>query len=195
MTYLFTNDYCTGGCGPLPVGSVVTSDAEPGVIDVVVTLFHGAFHDSASPQDHALAFDLTGTPNITVSDLQDTPFLTADGPEAPGTVHADGAGTFEYAINFPHVGHPPLITQFSFDISGPGVTLASFAPDSLGNFFATDIWAGSSLGPQTGNTGDVGAVLASPIPEPTSWALMLVGFGTFGALLRARRAAALRQAA
>ena len=186
-TYYFVVDACTGGCGAspsTPVGTVVTSVDSPGVIDVTVTLTSGgAFHDTNDPQHHALAFDLAGTPTITVSDLG-APF-TANGSQAPSSVGGDGLGTFEYVINFPKTRSPPVETTFSFDISGPGVGLNSFASNGQ-VYFLSDIWAGPG---QSGNTGDVGALPGAAVPEPASWALMLLGFGGLGAAMRSRRRA------
>jgi hypothetical protein len=186
-TYYFTQDFCDHGCGAspsTPVGYVKTSVESPGVIDVTVTLTNGGdFHDTNDPQHHALAFDLSGAPTITISDLG-APF-TSDGMEAPSNVDGDGAGTFEYVINFPHSNHPAAISSFSFDISGPGVTLASFVADAKHIFFASDIWAGPG---QSGHTGNVGTGAAST-PEPAAWSLMLVGLGGLGVAMRARRRA------
>jgi hypothetical protein len=187
-TYFFVVDGCTGGCGAsptTPVGTVVTSQEAPGVIDVLVTLTNGgAFHDTDDRQHHALAFDLSGTPTITVSDLG-TPF-TANGSQASSTVDDAGLGTFEYVINFPKVkGAVPVETSFSFDITGPGVTLDSFVSNGTA-YFGSDIWAGPL---QTGNTGNVGALPgAGPgVPEPATWAMMIVGMGLAGTALRRRR--------
>lgn len=187
-TYYFVEDACTGGCGAspsTPVGKVVTSVESPGVIDVTVTLFNGTFHDTDAKTHHALTFDLAGAPTITVSDLG-SPF-TANGMQAPGSVSAAGFGTFEYAIEFPKQkgSGVPTETSFSFDISGPGVKLSSFV-SNMQAYFTTDIWAGPG---QTGNTGNVGAVLGAAVPEPAAWALMLVGLGGLGAMMRSRRLA------
>jgi hypothetical protein len=189
-TYYFVKDSCTGGCGAspsTPVGKVVTSVESPGVIDVTVTLFKGTFHDTDDKNHHALAFDLAGTPTITVSDLG-SPF-TANGvqsPSAPGGVGAAGFGTFEYVINFPKQKKTvPVETSFSFDISGLGLKLSSFVSNTQA-YFTSDIWTGN----QTGNTGNVAALAGdASVPEPAAWALMLVGLGGLGASMRSQRRA------
>jgi hypothetical protein len=87
---------------------------------------------------------------------------------------------------------------FSSDSSGKVTGLGSgehFLSTSLGWWFAADIYDGV-----TGTTYSVGAKDAcisvdsvcatsggGTVPEPASWALMLVGFGGVGALLRCNR--------
>ncbi|MHB8530585.1 MAG: PEPxxWA-CTERM sorting domain-containing protein [Caulobacteraceae bacterium] len=185
-TYLLTLDGCTGGCGTAPFGKVVTSQEGTGTVDVTVTLFNGAiFHDTNDPQHHALVFDLTGSPTVTISDLG-SPF-TADGTQAAGSNSASPFGDFEYVINFPHEKKPPAISTFSFDVSAASLTPASFTftySDFGHVLFATDIIGAN------GNTGNVGA-LAGAVPEPASWAMMLIGFLGLGALLRRRRGSSL----
>jgi hypothetical protein len=177
--YEFVLDGCSGGCGAspsTPVGSVTTELESPGVIGVTVTLTSGAFHDTSDKEHHALVFDLTGSPTITVSDLV-SPF-TANGLQSAGSISASPFGTFDYAIEFPHERHPPVETSFSFDItatSGPALTLDSFISNGHA-YFATDIWAGPG---QTGNTGNVGALVAG-VPEPSTWSMMTIGFALLG---------------
>lgn len=192
--YYFTVDGCTGGCGAspsTPVGNVdveAGTGADAGLVEVTVTLTNGgAFHDTNDPQHHALAFSLAGSPSITISDLG-APF-TANGVQAASTVSANGLGNFEYVVNFPkQKGTVPDITSFSFDIAG--INVNDFVVNSHKLFFATDMWAGPG---ETGNTGGVGAPGGSPgVPEPATWALMLVGFGLAGTALRRRTAVALR---
>ncbi len=69
-------------------------------------------------------------------------------------------------------------------INSPGDTLASFSTSTTGNFSA-DVVAKALPPPRRFTT--LGA-LPGAIPEPTTWALMLAGFGCLGAgLRRARR--------
>jgi PEP-CTERM motif len=46
---------------------------------------------------------------------------------------------------------------------------------------------GSATGDLSFNSGRVGVPMASVVPEPGTWALMILGFGGAGAALRARR--------
>ena len=190
-TYNFVEDACSGGCGAspaTPVGTVVTTLESPGVINVLVTLTNGgAFHDTNNKEQHALVFDLTGSPNISVSGLV-APF-TANGAQAPSSVSASGFGTFEYFIEFPKETHPPDETSFSFDVSstsGPALGLDSFVSNGRA-FFATDIWAGPGESGHTGNVGALPAGNGRSVPEPATWAMMIAGMGLVGTTLRRRR--------
>ncbi|MBN8815554.1 MAG: PEPxxWA-CTERM sorting domain-containing protein [Sphingomonas sp.] len=55
-----------------------------------------------------------------------------------------------------------------------------------------DLGAGSSNAGLTGFSGGSDAVV--PVPEPATWAMMLVGFGAVGGMLRSRRKATIRYA-
>ena len=44
-----------------------------------------------------------------------------------------------------------------------------------------------SLSRRTLLTGGIAAALTATAPEPTSWAMMLIGFGAMGAAMRRRR--------
>jgi hypothetical protein len=46
---------------------------------------------------------------------------------------------------------------------------------------------GDAVGQITNNTGPISVPLLSAVPEPASWALMIMGFGGVGSLLRKRR--------
>jgi len=65
-----------------------------------------------------------------------------------------------------------------------------FASTTLGWWFAADIYDGA-----TGGTYNVAAkdafLVNTPVPEPTTWALMIMGFGGAGAVLRRQRRVAI----
>ncbi|MDB5436644.1 MAG: hypothetical protein JWR47_2901 [Phenylobacterium sp.] len=181
--YVFTQDACTGTCGTGPFGTVtVTNDASlANTLDFVVQLAAGeTFHDTNDPQHHALTFDLVGNPTITISGLG-SPF-TASTPQAAGSTSAAGFGTFDYVINLPKGSDDP--SSFSFKATGAGPLTLDFNTVGANQiYFTTDIFGAN------GNTGNIGAILQTGggVPEPASWALMLVGFGGLGAALRHRR--------
>jgi hypothetical protein len=184
--YTFTQDGCTGTCGTGPFGTVtVTPDGSlANTLDFLVQLSGTeTFHDTNDSQHHALTFDMVGNPTITISGLG-SPF-TINGSQSAGSTSSAPFGSFDYVINLPHGSPDP--TSFSFKATGTAPLTLDFntvGPNHI--YFASDI-IGSN-----GHTGNVGAtLLAGGVPEPASWALMLIGFGGLGAALRHRRSQAL----
>jgi hypothetical protein len=132
------------------------------------------------------------------------------GPVGDGAL--DGSiGTYDYRVTFSLAGLNPatasIIGRWSTDNEGPGISLNG---GGLTNPIATDwsflsfhnfaINSGFHAGTNTldffvhndgGPTGlrveMSGTALAGGVPEPAAWALMIVGFGGVGAVLRSRR--------
>lgn len=187
--YTFTQSSCTSSCGTSPYGTVTVVQEAAGELGVTVALAPGSiFHDTkvtTNQQHYALVFNLQNAPAIRLSDLPSaftSPYAVSTAQKA-GSFTAAGFGSFEYAINFPHTKSPPSISVYSFDILGSGITLASIVKNSNGYFFSTDISHG-------GNTGNVAAnsfTTSIATPEPSTWALMLIGMAATGGLVRRRR--------
>ena len=101
----------------------------------------------------------------------------------------DGAVQAYDAISQTVATNPGDVYQISFNLNGGGFgNNPGFYSDLSTNGDITD----------TGGTGidvlayaQAGLPVAGTVPEPAAWALMLVGFGSMGALLRARRRQAL----
>ena len=78
----------------------------------------------------------------------------------------------------------------TFDVNGRLLTTGSgnrFKSTSLGWWFAADIWDADTG--QTYNVAARDAFRVGVVPEPGTWALMILGFGGAGAMLRRRRTA------
>ena len=103
----------------------------------------------------------------------------------------------------------PGITFSAVTLTGPGgpYTLSPF-PDNtslkLANTFLstgtyTFSFTGNNTNPPTGDVNAAGAltgnVTITPLPEPATWAMMLLGFGAIGLSVRSRRKSALAQIA
>jgi hypothetical protein len=99
-------------------------------------------------------------------------------------------GTFSNGINgtFKNGGGNGVAGPLDFTITG--VTTANFQPDSLGYVFAADV-----LGP-SGGTGAIAngdlhlritPPLTSPVPEPATWAMMILGFFGVGFMAYRRK--------
>ena len=183
----------TAGLSGSPYGEVDVTGAGSTSMDITVLLYGtNEFHWTKDTNHHALVFDLVGNPSITISGLP-SPF-TVNGVQAAGADSATPFGNFDYDINFPKgTGAMPVIHSFSFTVtSTSALVLEPTHTSTYGDvYFATDI-----VQPSTGKTGDVGALLPAPpphntfvptVPEPTTWALMILGFGGVGSLLRRTR--------
>jgi hypothetical protein len=135
-------------------------------------------------------FALTGAPAGFTLTTSATPTLT----NAPFT-------GFDVALNCGDPacgpgGSAPFGTSLTFDITGAslGVLLADPFQGHPINF-AVDVL--NSSFPAGANTGVVGGGLGTvtnPIPEPATWAMMILGFGGIGTMLRRRRSLALSAA-
>ena len=93
----------------------------------------------------------------------DDPFGPPDAPDDPFEMPKDG---------------PPPPSSSPGGPAGPGGPVV-FGPFGGGGPFFE--------GPPVGGAGPLGAPLA-PVPEPQTWAMMILGFGAVGYLIRRRRA-------
>lgn len=162
--YYLPVDHLTGGYGTAgPYGQVeLTQDGSD--VDVTVTLYDDSkFVRTGAGGGENFVFNATG---ITLADISGTG-LTA----VAGSIHADGAGNFQYGISFTGQG-----TGGSNAIAGPiSFTVASAAIADLivannkDQIFAADIISGVS-----GYTG----VVSTPVPIPA--AAYFLGSGLLG---------------
>ena len=182
------NFAAASGQNPGPFGTVTatTVDGNSNAMDIRVALNSNFVFVNTGGPHHAFAFNLAndGTPGV-VSNV------------APGGFAADGSGintpfgTFSNLIDWTGAqGGPPQgnAGPLTFRITDAGgISFSSFIAstgDSLapgGWLFSADLWA-------NGFTGNV-ATNSTPtlVPEPETYAMMLVGFGLLGFVARRRR--------
>jgi hypothetical protein len=183
-----------GCCGTLTSYGTVTATDDGSNLLIQVQLAPKVFFNNAGAPNNVLFFNLPGTTSISFSGLSG-PFSSTGNLSQPNATETSGsftappltssASNFQYRIVFDDTSHngnvAPGFGTLSFDILGEQVSdLGSL---SNGIIFGADIW-NSNTG---GTTGRVGAV-----PEPSTWAMMILGFLGVGFLAYRRRGSTLR---
>jgi PEP-CTERM motif-containing protein len=138
-----------------------------------------------------LAFNIfvsDGVNNFTLTEANSIAFAVGLDLTATATdlsFNYDGAGYFIFRA--PLGGGPFLCLQAAtpcFDFAAPGEGLEPVSPD---NVYEITRYTGTQI---------VASVAEGGVPEPATWAMMLVGFGAIGmAMRRNRRRAVLMQSA
>jgi hypothetical protein len=191
-TYVLNADFCSGGgCGSSSYGTINVTGQGTGTLNVDIELNAGTviFQEAGSDPHDEVWFD-TNTTSVDVEGLA-APF-SSNGVRAEGSHVANGTGgAFDYVLQRAHDGNPstPATGQHSllFTLTGPpALALGSTLVGNNNLFFVVDV-AGYNAAGALVNTGRVGATLQAGVPEPASWALMILGFGGVGAVLRTRR--------
>ena len=180
ISFEFTSDHCTGGCGTPPFGSV-TLDQNGANVDITVHLFAPNFFVKTGAGDfQAFKFNATGVVlgDITVDQTVPLETLAAQ----TGAFNGGGTGMFAFGIACTTCGNGSS-GAFNDDIvfHVAGATIADLtAGNNLGNIFVADILSDAASG-GTGNTGPVDVA----VPEPATAALF--GLGLAGLAVAARR--------
>jgi hypothetical protein len=147
-----------------------------------------------------LLFDLSGTSTITITGLtsgfkllNSTGNCATSCTASDGSIHADGTGTWQFAIdcstacgtggNMPFTGH----VKFTID----GISVSQFVVNGNGFSFGSDICTHVGQSGCTGLTGDItaGNGTLQQVPEPATLSLFGTGLLALGAMARRRRKA------
>jgi hypothetical protein len=210
---IFNLDQSCSTCGGLATYGTVEATNDGTSLKIVETLASGVFFNNASAPNSALLFSLDSTPgtnsppaSITYGTGANAPtaFLmpsivgnttVVSGQTAPGTFRAppfatNGNGlSFEYAVLFNATGIAngnTAATEFNkltFEIQGLQVANLEALDGNANLWFASDIW--NTNGGGAGVTGFVAATQA--VAEPSTWAMMILGFLSVGFLAYRRR--------
>ena len=180
ISFEFTSDHCTGGCGTAPFGSV-TLNQNGANVDITVHLFSPNFFVKTGAGDfQAFKFNASGVVlgDITVDQTVSLQTLAAQ----TGAFNGDGGGMFTFGIACTTCSNGSS-SKFNDDIvfHVAGATIADLtAGNNLGNIFVADILS-DAAGGGTGNTGPVDVA----VPEPGTAALF--GLGLAGLAVAGRR--------
>jgi len=170
ITLDLTSDHCTGGCGTAPFGTVDVTQVGTGVHIVVDLTNAVGWAKTGAADDQAFKFNATGVVlgDITVVQTFAGQTLAAQ----TGAFNGDGTGNFSFGIACTTCGGgTSTVVSSNIDFTIANATIADVtAVNNLGNIFVADV-----LG-SNGNTGPVDASVASAIPEPSTWAMMILGF-------------------
>jgi hypothetical protein len=180
-----------------PASAAIIITASPGAVqpseNVLTNTSMTATTVMGTTNQTSTSVSVSSTENLTTTSSNgQARFLATDGSLDAGTIFLTRGGTFTSAeFNLFNA----LGSTNSVNITVNGVTRA-FALGNGENFFGFTATAGdviSSIAFDTNGTGvtdlrqlRVGGVAAA-VPEPGTWALMLLGFGAIGAAMRKRR--------
>ena len=181
-TFTFNISGASDNLGAPPYGTVTVTE-NGGALDFVVTLAAGFLFHTSPNQHDAFAFNLVGSPAITYSNMTSGFFAAIPGSGEPPFTQSP-FGDFQYAIDCSCA--QGLAGPLSFTVSaGSPLTLASLSSllyNGQNLYFSADV-----LQTATGFTGNIGATLGGGVPEPATWAMMILGFAMVGMGLRLRR--------
>jgi PEP-CTERM motif len=179
-----TSDHCsgTGGCGPAPFGTVTLTQNGSNV-DVTVDLANGYnWAKTGSVDFQEFKFNGTGVAlgDITVNQTFAGQTLAGQ----TGTFNGDGTGSFIFGIACTTCGGGNLGITSDIVFHVANATIADLtAANANGNIFVADIF-----GSATGNTGPVDVTFgAPPVPEPSTWAMLIIGFAGVGFMAYRRK--------
>jgi PEP-CTERM motif len=175
---------------PGPYGTVTVSDPFAGNTMATVTFTAG----SVAPFNYSFIDTSAADVNVNATSWTIGSFVGNGGALSDGgSKNVDGWGTFNQTT-VQADGYGSFSTSISFVLTDTSGTWASSAnvltPNALGNTVAAHIAVCDTRDPTncaqfTGfATNGPGR---APVPEPATWAMMVIGFGGLGGVLRSKR--------
>lgn len=198
-----------------PWGTVTITEVDANNVQVQLDLAAGyKLVDTGS--HYAFSFNLADSPNSTVSIVTPTGGTNPLTYQGEGSFTNSPFGTFTNAFACCGPGaNNAKVTPFIFNVyNASGITFAGLGYTTDSNGRLTSVGTGNRFGsnttgsvdgytggwwfaadvvaPDGRTTGVVGArdaFVQTAVPEPATWAMMILGFGVTGSLVRRRRAA------
>lgn len=180
ITFDFTSDHCTGGCGTAPFGTVDVTQVGANV-HIVVDLANGVSWAQTGAADFQLfKFNATG---VVVGDISVVQTFAGQTLQAnTGTFNGDGTGPFSFGISCTTCGNGALGISSNLDFTIASATIADVTAGNPLNIFVADVFSG-----QTGNTGPVDVSVPGPLAGAGLPGLVMACGGLVGLARRRRR--------
>jgi PEP-CTERM motif len=179
ITYTLDIDHCTGGCAtgspPFATVTVVQNGAN---LDFSVQLLDSLVFNKSTAFD-AFAFSFSDKVATIINIADNGAGVFASDPTATSQ---DGFGTFTQGITNTTTGST-LLTFTALNETLGNLIISTIPPGDTRVLFAADVAGGFG----TGNTGNIGGGVASAVPEPATWGMMLLGFVGLGFAFRQSR--------
>jgi len=179
------------GLGSGPYGTVTVTENGDGTLTFVETLLNNFRIHGGNDNHDAFAFTISSDPNLVVTDL--TAGFTTE-QLTSGTGQSEPPfGTFQTAIvcgSACGTGYNGGFSgELTFTLGRTDATALTLASLSSNTYMGQQIYFTSDLVNSGGFTGNVGATLVNTpsVPEPATWAMMLIGFGATGVAMRRSR--------